>query len=413
MRNTLILFLLVSLFPAVLAQEMSGDIESYLNEFVDDMPGSSGNDYSVPSTTELTRWETMLNYLFDDNDIASARSVAATFNYQIVVFTDNTLSANNTFILIEEKTPQTKYWGSYVISQSPLRDNLVLQAPHPQYDTNTGKQAVYCFKRLIPLALFISGTHRCNHSQSSVCSGTASVCGNSGPYRVSDNPHNVTSVFHRATEVLSDKYPNSIFIQLHGFAKLSSDPYLIMSNGTRVTPTVDYCSLIKEALLDVDNTLTFKIAHIDQSWTRLIAFTNTQGRYINNSSNPCTSNATTTEGRFVHIEQERTKLRSNSEGWEKMYLALKEVFDVNTTAIKTFDKQQANLHPNPNNGVFKVEIKEAGELSIYNTNSKRVYHQKLKHKEMLTVDLSAETPGLYALIVKYKTATEYAKVLIY
>ncbi|MEN8185750.1 MAG: hypothetical protein ABFR05_01340 [Bacteroidota bacterium] len=46
-----------------------------------------------------------------------------------------------------------------------------------------------------------------------------------------------------------------------------------MSNGTRETPTLDYAELIKEVLLVEDNTLTFKLAHKDQSWTRLIGFT--------------------------------------------------------------------------------------------------------------------------------------------
>ena len=75
--------------------------------------------------------------------------------------------------------------------------------------------------------------------------------------------------------MLFDTYDNSVFVQLHGFGKRTNDPYLIVSNGTRVTPTVDYISLIEQELFKIDPSLTFKIAHINQDWSRLIAFTNT------------------------------------------------------------------------------------------------------------------------------------------
>jgi hypothetical protein len=100
-----------------------------------------------------------------------------------------------------------------------------------------------------------------------------------------------------------------------------------MSNGTRETPTTDYATLIKDALLIEDNTLTFKLAHIDTGWTRLIGFTNTQGRLINNSTDHCNTSATTTSGRFIHIEQEKSKLREDASVWAKMSNALGSVFN--------------------------------------------------------------------------------------
>lgn len=120
--------------------------------------------------------------------------------------------------------------------------------------------------------------------------------------------------------------PNTIFVQLHGFGKDDGDPDVIMSNGTTETPDTDYASLIKDALLDEDNTLTFKIAHIDTDWTRLRGFTNTQGRFINSSPDPCSTSASSTTGRFIHIEQAKPKLRKNASSWAKMSNALGSVF---------------------------------------------------------------------------------------
>ncbi len=306
-------------------QTASGDLETYLGNAIDTSPGASGNDYLEPLTTQLASWDTAVSAILQDN-ISQAVTSAGIFGYQITEFTDTSLSPNQIFYILEKKTNYDNYWGTYVFSKTPTRVNLVLMAPHSKYDTNTGKEAVYCFKDGLAKALLINGTHRCNNVESSSCSGTTSACGSSASYRISDLAHNTNSAFQKTTQILFNDVANSVFIQLHGFSKQSTDPYVIMSNGTRETPSTDYATLIKNALYSEDNTLTFKIAHIDTDWDRLIGFTNTQGRLINNSANFCTSSAISTSGRFIHIEQERIKLRNDVSGWTKMSNALKTVF---------------------------------------------------------------------------------------
>lgn len=304
----------------------SGSIEAYLGNFIDNVPGSSGNNYSEPTDNELDTWNLVVEAVLSNN-ITEAVEKSALLDYQIKEFTDNTLSPNQTFYIIEKQPTKSNYWGTYVFSKTPTRENLIITAPHVVSDVNTGKQAAYCFRENIAKAVFLSGTHRCNNTNFTACSGTTTVCSSSSQaYRISDMAHNVQSIFQRTSEVVSDNLPSSIFIQLHGFTKLSTDPYVIMSNGARQTPTVDYATLLKNELLVEDNTLTFKIAHIDTDWSRLIGFTNTQSRYLNNSTNPCSNSATSTTGRFIHIEQERTKLRNDATGWKKMSEALKRIF---------------------------------------------------------------------------------------
>ncbi len=305
----------------------SGHLETYLETFIDGVPGSSGNHYKEPTTNQLITWGEIIDAILTEN-IDEAVAKSAEVNYQINEFTDTDLSPNQVFYVLEEKADKTNYWGIYVFSKTPALNTLVIQAPHIKNDTNTGKQAVYCFRNNIAKAVFLNGTHRCNNSASSTCSGTTSTC-NSGSeaYRVSDLAHNTQSVFQKTTEKVFNTISNSVFIQLHGFGKLASDPYVIMSNGTQKTPATDYAIQIKDALLVEDNTLTFKIAHIDTDWTRLRGFTNTQGRFINNVSDACSIPATETSGRFIHIEQERTKLRESANEWVKMSNALKSVFN--------------------------------------------------------------------------------------
>ena len=54
----------------------------------------------------------------------------------------------------------------------------------------------------------------------------------------------------------------------------------------------------------------------------MIGTTNTQGRYINGEATPCTDAASAATGRFIHLEQERTKLRADATGWAKVSTAL-------------------------------------------------------------------------------------------
>ncbi len=306
-------------------QTESGDIETHMANIIDGVPGSSGNNYIQPLTTQLITWNSTVTSILQDN-INDAVTSAGEIGYQITEFTDTSLSPNQVFYILEKKDTQSNYWGTYVFSKTPVKDNLILMAPHIKNDANTGKQAVYCFKNNIAKALLISGTHRCNNSEASSCSGTTSTCGSNSPYRISDMAHTVTSAFQKTTENLFNNVSNSVFIQLHGFGQDAGDPYVILSNGTVVTPSTDYAILLKDALFLEDNTLTFKLAHIDTDWARLRGFTNTQGRLINNSADFCNSSATTTSGRFIHVEQERTKLREDVTGWMKMSNALNSVF---------------------------------------------------------------------------------------
>ncbi|CAM1347145.1 fibronectin type III domain-containing protein [Tenacibaculum crassostreae] len=310
-------------FSSVLQAE-SGSIQNYVGNLIDNFPGSSGDNYSEPNNSELTIWQNGISFMLE-NKLNEAITEFGKLAYQVIEFTDTSLGTA-VFYIVKKKTTGTNYWGVYVFSKTPVKSNLVLMAPHSKYDTNTGKQALYCFKNNQAKALLLNGTHRCNNSSTSSCSGTTSACGSSSSYRISDMAHTTTSIFQKTTDILFNTDVNSVFVQLHGFGKTASDPYVIMSNGTRETPSTDYALKIKDELLIEDNSLTFKIAHIDTDWTRLIGFTNTQGRLINNSSNPCNSNAGSSSGRFIHIEQEKSKLRDNEDAWKKMSNALKNAF---------------------------------------------------------------------------------------
>ena len=408
--NTLILLFGMLSF-CLFSQTETGDLEDYIGTKISNAPGSTGDDYVIPTSTDLTSWNTIIDAILVNN-IATARANAASLNYQVTAFTDTSLSPHQVFYVLEEKSSQTNYWGTYVFSQTPIRNNLVIQAPHSKYDTNTGKEAVHCFKNLVAKALFINGTHRCNNSDSSSCSGTTSACGSSEAFRVSDLAHNTASIFQKTTENVFNTITNSVFIQLHGFGKKSTDPYVIISNGSRVTPTTDYAVQLKDALFAVDTNLTFKLAHIDTDWTRLIAFTNTQGRLINNSNDYCSTSASTTSGRFIHVEQEKSKLRADAGGWAKMKTALSNVFS-STLDVDTYElEKEISISPNPTSGLIKVKGDNIKTIEVLNQLGQTL--QVIDHTEKsntVFVNLKKFATGVYFFKIKTSKGVSKKKII--
>jgi len=339
LRHTV--FLIVFGMSVALAQiSGSGNFGDYVASYISGLPGADGNDYTDPSTTEASAWQDCITLILQGS-YALAHAAADDFGYQLVEYADGVTL--RTYYVLEKQSASLNYWGMFVYNPSASRPRLFIQSPHPKYDTYTGQQGAYIFRNQDCGALFITGTHRCNSSTETNCSGTSSVCGSSGPYKISDQPHNTAGTLQLTTEVLNNAIENLIVIQPHGFAKDDTDPYLIMSNGTRYTPSPDYVSLIRDSLLVIDNTLTFKIAHIDTDWNELIGLTNTQGRLINNSSNPCLTNATSTTGRFIHIEQAYTGLRNSEATRKKLSDAIGMTFPVETGLTLTAPAGNASI----------------------------------------------------------------------
>lgn len=410
MKNLVLIFLIFVTFSSF-SQISSGNIENYIANYIDNVPGNSGNDYADPNNSQLATWNTVIDNLLANN-LTNARNFVNSLGYQVTEFTDTSISPNQIFYILEKKTSSSNYWGTYVFSKTPTRNNLIIQAPHIKYDTNTGKQAIFCFKNTLARALFISGTHRCNSSSFSSCSGTTSTCGSgSQSYKKSDLAHNVTTMFQKTTENLFTNISNSVFIQLHGFGKKSSDPYVIMSNGTRDTPATDYASLIKNKLLNEDSSLTFQIAHINKSWTRLIGFTNTQGRLINNSSNHCNTSASSSTGRFIHIEQEKLKLRNDSNGWTKMSNALKSVFQ-STLSIEKYNLNEVvSVSPNPTFDKVLISAKDVFQIEVYNLLGQKVFQKKFNKVNNPIINFISQSKGIYFLKVKAGNGLALKKVI--
>lgn len=379
--------LLAGLWAAgVQAQEaQSGDLTNHLDGVIASMPATKdGGDYLQPNSTSRALWREIVDHILA-GEHALAHTKALTKNYQVVLFTD-TAGGDSTVHVVLERTPEStsRYWGTFVFSAAPLRSHLVIQSPHPRYDLNTGYQSVRIYQHTRARAFFVSGTHRCNGLADSPCDGTTTACDEPAePYRYSDQAHVVASTFQITTQAMLDDDPDLLFIQPHGFGQDPGDPDLIMSNGTRTgPPSTDPVVAIRDAIQAIDPSLTAKVGHVDLTWTRLLGTTNTQGRLINGSPDPCETVATSSSGQFVHIEQARVGLRDTEQNWMKLANAVADALPVDVTGVRDegeIDARSVRIlgsSANPFHGWTQVEF-ELGrtgsiELSAFDLAGRRV-----------------------------------------
>jgi hypothetical protein len=360
----------------------SGDLSAHVDSIIAAMPTTyGGGDYLQPNAASRTLWREIIDHILS-GEYANAHTKALTKNYQVVLFTDTASPNSPVHIVLERTTTSTsRYWGTFVFSALPLRPHLVIQSPHPRYDLNTGYQSMRVYQHAAAHALFVSGAHRCNGVSASPCDGTTSVCGESAAYRYSEQCHVVKSTFQITTEAMMDDDPALLVVQPHGFAKQSGDPDLIISNGTSYSPSgVDYAVAIRDAFQSVDPTLTDKVGHIDLEWTRLLGTTNTQGRLMNGSADPCETAATSASGQFVHIEQARTGLRDSEANWMKLAQAVGDAVPDEVTTVREGTRAPGarilGSYPNPFSGQTRIDI-EVGrpgsiQLDIFDAAGRRV-----------------------------------------
>jgi hypothetical protein len=177
-----------------------------------------------------------------------------------------------------------------------------------------------------------------------------------------------------------DDNPGLLVVQPHGFSQEEGDPDLIISNGTRFSPSgTDYAVAVSDAIQVIDPSLTTKVGHVDLDWTRLLGTTNTQGRLINDSLDPCEDPAITATGQFVHVEQARIGLRDTPENWMKLAQAIADAFPADSGIPQNVPRKPAarilGNYPNPfrKHTRIDVEVDRTGpiQLEIFDVAGRR------------------------------------------
>lgn len=180
---------------------------------------------------------------------------------------------------------------------------IILEVPHPEYDTNTLDEALVIFEALGARALIVSGTHRCASDVPSGCDGTTGACGATAPYVESDMAHATDSFFQAAHETLARLFSDDVVVSVHGFA----DDGASVSNGTNdpVGADAPAARLAVALAARFDGITSCSDGAGVPMVERLCGTTNVQGRQLAGVADACTDAAPTASGRFVHLEQSR------------------------------------------------------------------------------------------------------------
>jgi hypothetical protein len=308
--------------------QVSGNLKSEIVTIGSNMPGSGSEGFVKPVSDTLMLWRVLINSLLDEQYLVADSLVQADFPfYQLYEYTDSGY-LNRTYYLLREKFPVSRGWGTFIVNPNYRRE-IIIEIPHPKYDTNTHQEGIDVFRKTGSRFFMMSGTHRCTNSEESPCSGSSSVCGSPGSYRVSDMAHFVDAVFQVFHEEVVIRYPQLYAFNLHGHANGSCQDFFL-SNG--------HATNSKPILFDLKNSLiatggvTAAVAGDGSSTCPLIGSTNVQGRFSNGSPEPCTQAVSSTSGYFIHIEQS-SYVRNNSPVYEKLINAINE----NIQAVTAID----------------------------------------------------------------------------
>ena len=324
-HNVISLLILTCFLLLVPALTLAQDLYLYLDSSLEMMPDEPNDELYSPGTVEQRAlWrDAVINLLAGDP--ISAAEAAEPIHYTVAALID---SGRAYWLLEGAMGEEYPHWGVLVIAVNPELPHLMIQAPHSHYDFRSGQQAIRVFRRSGAVALYLNGTHRCSSTAASPCDGTTTVCGDtSAPFRESDQAHAVNGPLQTITEEFLAFDNDMVFLQLHGFVRQEGDPHIILSNGTSFMPVgIDWVVRLRHHLALEMDTLTFKIAHINTDWDRFTGTTNTQGRLVNGSTDPCDQNPSFATGRFVHMEQSYDGLRDNEESWLRVADAVAATF---------------------------------------------------------------------------------------
>ncbi len=105
---------------------------------------------------------------------------------------------------------------------------LIIEAPHPFFDTGTLEESTVIFARVRARALLASGTHPCALARPSGCDGTTDACAPDESVRESDMAHSTNTLFQAACRALAALAPTALVLSMHGMV----DPGVSLSDGT-------------------------------------------------------------------------------------------------------------------------------------------------------------------------------------
>jgi len=302
--------------PVPVIETRTVDLSSYVSGSLRYVQAFS-EGYSVPTTSALNQFDSLVIGLMNQN-LEAVRAAAGAIDFQLIRIIDSG-AGNNELYCLEELLLRGQ--GFYCVDFDSLNSHHV-SVPHPLFDSHTNAESVTVLRATGARFLSLSSTHRCSNAGTSSCSGTTSVCGAPGAYKVSDVAHNVNSYFYHFGMIVHDRSASTHTMQLHGCGSAAcpsndddADIVARLSAGTTSDlPATELVNVLNAELneelspLQLGSSLSCSEPVTDK---QLCGTTNTLGRYINGQPDPCQNSASDfADSRWLHIEQ-NANIRQN------------------------------------------------------------------------------------------------------
>ncbi len=305
---------------AASVRQRSGSLYELVEKASRNQIRRDSDGFRVPTDGQLKAWRFIVESIFAGRMGDAQQMIRQlSFPYELSRFTER--SDGHEYIVLEETVPLQAGWGFYVFDPAS-KNPLVLEAPHPVFDSNTEFQAIDAFVQTGASAYLLAGAHRRANKQDTPCNQPKSA-ESSATYPVSDVAHAVATPFHAVHEALVKVRPAMVAVQLHGMTDRQTCPSAFISNGSPSVTTNSRKLLgcltkggVEAEIYDGDATCP------------LTALSNVQGRFSNGETKDPCKNAVSSSpepGAFIHIEQEPS-IRKDRSSWQPVIDALKCAF---------------------------------------------------------------------------------------
>lgn len=251
-------------------------------------PGRDSRGYAPPESADRVSFLDAVGRAAG-GEVEAADVALTEFRYDAGVAVE--ASTGDSLLLIAERTPVVRGWGTYLRRLSPGAAGDV-HVNHPHFDLDTPRVALLLYRECRCRWLFVAGTHRY-----------------ANPEDVSDMARSETSVFQGLWERVAGTA--AVAVSVHGFAAGNHDAPIgeadvVLSNGG-TSPGGGLAAT--DAARELRDTMrsegwTVGLAGEDEGYEGLAGTVNPQGQY---------ANRTFGHGRWLHLELARS-LRASEAG---------------------------------------------------------------------------------------------------
>lgn len=281
-------------------------VSSSLVDWLTNMPRASEKSGASPMRPPacLEAFERGLQAAIQ-NDVQEAQQALSECDYAI----GRVVEPDRTYLVIFEDEPTAV--GATVVLAAAEASDILVEAPHPIFESATVLQAATAMRLLNARAAIVAGAHRCASADVSPCSGKTSVCGTKdAPYPVSDVAHHTANTFHSAHEVLTASTTKAIVVQFHIMGSNENTKVVVSDSTTRdEAGDAQLTGRLRDALrAELGGPPETVVSCQDQNdrrfkFRRLCGTANVQARQLYGSNDACTAEGPSPTGRFIHLEQ--------------------------------------------------------------------------------------------------------------